>query len=287
MLSLIGRGGGVCLVLALGAWGCLGSDPELLSQTPRNEAADALAEAICRGAESCCTALEQDKPSEVCRSTARNDIMKAIIFAEGERREVVADAIDACVAAFEAASETAPTCIDLPSAADLDALCPDLFSAIPEGKKAPGERCEGTFDCASPSLPGQRGCVPADGSIPICVWYLDRALGESCAPSPTEIPRCAADLACAPDSRNNLVCAEAPGSGAACTLGDGTCATGLSCEETSPGIGVCQPWLVVDASCGPMVSGSCEPGASCVSGRCQKIAQPAQSSGSALAELCR
>ncbi|NUO49986.1 MAG: hypothetical protein HOV80_14115, partial [Polyangiaceae bacterium] len=167
------RFGMVGVVVSLGclAAGACGN-PEVYKEESRDVAADAIAEAICEAATPCCVSIGYRPPSDTCRSGMRNEVMLQIMGAEDDRRDVRREAIDECVEKFEAAIAAASTCTEVAGPADLLELCPDLMTPIPEGTRPPGDSCGGTYDCASPSEPGQRDCIEDQPGSGTCYWFL-------------------------------------------------------------------------------------------------------------------
>lgn len=236
VLSLCGLAAGAC------------GYPEVYKEAPRDIAADTIAEAVCAGATSCCDDLGYDSPSDRCRATMRNALMEQIILAEDEQREVRFQAIEPCVRAFEAAIASASNCQYLPVAQDVLALCPDLFTAIPEGARLPGEACSGTDDCASPSEPGRRECIGNGYGSGTCSWYLSRPIGAECADEPEKVVFCSPGLTCAPSPRGQLFCAPPPGYGEACALFGDSCQEGLVCTDFGGGVVTCDVMPPGDAN---------------------------------------
>jgi hypothetical protein len=232
--------GTVGAALSLGCLAVNGcGNPEVYKEEPRDLAADAIAEALCEKVTPCCQSLGYGAPSDTCVSGMRNEVMLAIIAAENDRRDVRPEAIDACVERFEAAISDAAACPDVPGPADLLVLCPDLMTPIPEGTRQPGDSCSGTYDCASPSEPGERDCVAEMPGSGTCYWFLSRALGAGCDAEPGKIVECAVGLSCVPTPRGQAVCEAPPGYGDPCVLGDDTCQEGLQCADYGAGVFKC------------------------------------------------
>lgn len=265
------------LVVTLGASGCANeSAPESSPPTPRDRLADELAATLCEGARPCCGELGYGEPTDSCRSSMRNAVMASIIAAEDQLRELVPEEHDACLAAFVAAIAEAPSCDYLPAPLELETRCPTIFTPIPEGTGGPGDACAGIFECASPAEAGTRDCV-ADSGSGRCVWYVDRAQGEACAPSGGTVPVCPEGLACVPAAEGDPVCGAIPSVGDACVLVEGGCAEGYVCEENATGDLKCAPEILAGESCFGR-PGACAPGLFCnVASNCQPLPDPCAS----------
>lgn len=247
-------------------WGCLGSNPDVLKPEPRDVAADEIAAAVCGGAASCCRALTYDQPSDVCVAAVRNEVMMAIIAAETDRREVIEDRVDDCVEAYAAGIDSAPSCTQLPGPSDLDLLCPDLFTPIPKGTRAPGDACAGTYDCAPPQEAGSRSCFKRGDDSGVCIWRLERAAGQPCATDVGIAESCAAGLTCVP-SGAGPVCGAVPGYDGPCIPGANACQEGLRCVSAADGFR-CRQAPMEDLRCtlGPT---DCPMGLICDQGECR------------------
>ncbi len=251
-------------VAALAA-GCLG-DAEILKPRPRDIAADAIGAVVCEGAATCCRETGRDVPGEDCVTAVRNVVMRLIIEAEDDGREVRAEAIDACVESFEAAIDSAPACTFLPGPAQVPTLCPGLFTAIAEGPRLPGEVCSGTDDCASPPEAGSRECALTGDGDGTCIWRLERMTGAPCADDPGIVSSCAVGLTCVP-SATGPTCGPHPGSGGACLPGPQACREGLACVAGEGLSYTCKVSAGASGKClGPA---SCPMGTFCDAGTCR------------------
>lgn len=253
------------------------SEPEVRPPTPRDRLADELAITLCEGAAPCCDELGYDAPTESCQSSMRNAVMASIIAAEDQLRELVPEEHDACVAAFQAAIEAAPTCDHLPAPLELEVRCPTLFTPIPEGAGKPGDACTGIYDCASPTDPGTRACLADGEASGRCVWFVDRAEGETCSPEAGSIPVCPEGLSCVPGAGATPVCGVTPGLGDACVPaqpGFTACTEGHVCEESAPGVLTCQPEILKGESCAGRPT-ACATGLFCNAfDNCQSLVDP-------------
>ena len=238
------------------AAGCLG-DPEILKPQPRDVAADAIGAVVCEGAETCCRDTGRATPGDDCFTAVRNAAMIAIIAAEDQGREIRPEAIDTCVVSFEGAIAASELCTQLPGPAQLPDLCPDLFTAIPEGPRLPGEVCTATLECASPPEAGSRECAIAGNGTGTCIWRLQRMTGDPCAADPGVVTSCSEGLTCVP-SANGPTCGPLPGSGGACLPGGIACQEGLSC--------IAGEGLAYECRVAPGSKGKCSGPASCPMG---------------------
>ncbi len=256
-------------------WGCTGeSATEITPPTARDRLADDLAATLCEGAASCCTDHGYDAPGDSCRSAMRNAVMASIISAEDQARELVPEAHEGCIDAFEAAIEAAPSCDYLPAPLELEVRCPTMFTPIPEGTGQPGDACAGTHECASPTEAGTRDCVDVGNGTSRCVWFVDRAAGQPCTPQGGTIPVCAEGLTCRPDGGGMEVCATPPGPGQACVEGRGTCVEGYVCAPNPAEDLVCVAEIPLGEACDAQPT-ACARGLFCnVEGTCNLLPDP-------------
>jgi hypothetical protein len=270
--------GGLASTFAVAAGCSTESEYEVLPPGPRDLLADELAATICNGAANCCTDLGFDQPGDSCRSSMRNAVMASIITAEDQLRELVPSEHDSCIAAFQAAIDGAASCDHLPAPLELEGRCPTIFTPIPEGAGQPGDPCTGTFDCASPTEPGERACIQVTATTSACAWLVDRAVGEPCTPSGGTIPVCPEGLTCAPpDATGTPVCAEVPGPNQYCLEGKDTCVEGYVCVEDTAHALRCFKEIGLGEDCSQRPKG-CADGLYCaVDSTCKMLPDPCAS----------
>ena len=213
-----------------------------------------LAAVMCTGITPCCEESGLDAPVEHCPRTMRNHAMEAILNAAEQKREPMLEGADTgpCLETFRKAIESADTCGALPHPRSLPQLCPELFSPIPDGDKAPGELCEFTYECSSPPDGAERQCYQRDfNSSPRCTWFLPTEAGEPCEDEPGKIHVCGEGLGCGEDIESGvLVCGEPPDFGEPCSLSS-RCIGGLECVASMAHDGeiVCVDTIALDKPC--------------------------------------
>lgn len=205
----------------------------------------AVAGHVCEKAAPCCEQFGLPEITDECHREMRNEVYISFIHAEGDGR-VIDLAEDAkCIARFEEAM----TCDELPFPFELVDVCPELFSEIPEGAHAPGDACEGIYDCASPA-DGKRFCLVDVGGVEsTCVWLVPMVEGDECSPGNGIYGDCGDELVCglSEDPNAPYLCRAPLEPGDAC-FSEGSCVDGYVCLMHEDGA-YCEEALGLGEAC--------------------------------------